>query len=169
MTFKEMIRVLSSQAAGMRILYVEDEPLIRTNTALLLESIFTEVITASNGREGLRFFEEKEFDIVITDILMPEMNGVAMIRAMKEIRPTQVFIVTSACEESSYLLELINLRVAQFLLKPIQSEQIVAVLHEAVKNIYNERKVHELILQLKQDFVHLEHYDNGRGEHAKNQ
>ncbi|MCX6074524.1 MAG: response regulator [Campylobacterales bacterium] len=154
MTFKEMIQQLSEYAKGMSVLYVEDEILIRTNTALLLESIFTNVITAPNGREGLTLFEENTFDIVITDILMPEMNGVVMIRKMKEINASQHFIVTSACEDSSSLLDLINLGVAQFLLKPIQSEQIIRILLEVVKNIYNERKVHEFTAELKQDLLH---------------
>jgi len=154
MTFKEMIQQLSEYAKEMSLLYVEDEVLIRTNTALLLESIFPKVRLEHNGRDGLRAFEIEKFDIVITDILMPEMNGVMMIREMKTIHPTQHFIVTSACEESTYLLELINLGVAQFLLKPIQSEQIVQILYEVAKNIYNERKVVELTTQLKKDLIH---------------
>lgn len=154
MNFKEMIRQLSEYAKGMSVLYVEDESLIRLNTSLLLESIFSDVTTAENGRKGLELFDKKKFDIVITDILMPEISGIAMIQKMKEINRLQHFIVTSACEESSYLLELINLGVAQFLLKPIQSEQIVQILYEVVKNIYNERKVHEFTTQLKQDLLH---------------
>lgn len=154
MTFKEMIQQVSEYAKGMSVLYVEDELLIRDNTKLLLETIFSYVEMASNGREGLERYREGVFDIVITDILMPEMNGVNMIRKMKEINASQRFIVTSACEESSYLLELINLSVAQFLLKPIQTEQIIHILYEVVKNIYNERKVLEFTTQLKQDLLH---------------
>jgi len=154
MTFKEMIQQVTECARGMSVLYVEDEPLIRDNTKLLLETIFSGVQIASNGREGLEYFQEKRFDIVITDILMPEMNGVNMIRKMKEINAYQRFIVTSACEESSYLLELINLGVAQFLLKPIQTEQIIQILHEVVKNIYNERKVAQFNAKIKNDLVH---------------
>lgn len=154
MNLKEMIQQLSEYAKGMSVLYVEDESLIRINTSMLLESIFSDVTTAENGRKGLELFEKKKFDIVITDILMPEISGIVMIQKMKEINRTQPFIVTSACEESSYLLELINLGVAQFLLKPIQSEQIVQILYEVVKNIYNERKVDEFTTQLKQDLLH---------------
>lgn len=154
MTLKEMIQQVSECAAGMNVLYVEDEPLIRDNTKLLLETIFSHVEMASNGREGVERYKEKVFDVVITDILMPEMNGVNMIRKIKEINPSQRFVVTSACEESSYLLELINLGVAQFLLKPIQTEQIIQILHDVVKNIYNERKVVEFNAKVKNDLVH---------------
>jgi PAS domain S-box-containing protein len=154
MTFKEMIQQLSVYAKEMSVLYVEDEALIRENTQMVLETIFSSVKVASSGRAGLEAFASGHFDIVITDILMPEMNGVVMIRKMKEIRPEQPFIVTSACEESHYLLELINLGVAQFLLKPIQSEQIAQVLHEVVKNIYNDRKVQEYNDYLQRELLH---------------
>jgi PAS domain S-box-containing protein len=153
-TFKEMIQQLSGYAKDMSVLYVEDEALIRENIRMLLETIFPSVRVASSGRAGLEAFASGHFDIVITDILMPEMNGVVMIRAIKELRPEQPFIVTSACEESHYLLELINLGVAQFLLKPIQSEQIVQVLHTVVKNIYNDRKVQEYNDYLQRELLH---------------
>ena len=70
---------------------------------------------------------------------MPEMNGVAMIRKIKELTPSQPFIVTSACEESNYLVDLINLGVAQFLIKPMKTDQIIKILNEVVQNIYNGR------------------------------
>lgn len=154
MTMKEMVHHLTSLAEGMSILYVEDEMLIRENTKLLLETIFPHVKTASNGVEGLQLFQSTVFDIVITDILMPEMNGVTMVKQIKELNPQQPIIITSACEESSYLLELINLGVAQFLLKPIHTENMVRIVHEVVKNIYNQRKVNEFTAQLKQDLIH---------------
>jgi len=154
MTLKERINTLIQNASGLRILYVEDEGQIRENTHLFLETIFHNVTSVPSAKEGLEEYCLSFFDIVITDILMPELNGVTMIRKMKETRPGQVFIVTSACEESSYLLELINLGVSQFLLKPIQTEQMVQVLYDVVKVIYNERKVTELTKQLQDDLIH---------------
>ncbi|MFY9142465.1 HD domain-containing phosphohydrolase [Sulfuricurvum sp.] len=154
MTFKETFHNLSSLAKGMSILYVEDEELIRENTKLLFESFFGQVETASNGYTGLELYQKKVFDIVITDILMPEMNGVIMVKKIKELNPNQSIIITSACEESGYLLELINLGVAQFLLKPIQTEQMITIINAVVTNISNQRKVDEFNLNLKQDLLH---------------
>ena len=149
-----MITLLSDRAKGLRILYVEDERLIRENTSLLLQTIFPDIETASNGLEGLNLYQNKPFDIVITDILMPELNGVTMVKKIKEINKYQSIIITSACEESNYLLELINLGVAQFLLKPIQTEQLLNIIYEVVTNIYNQKKVDEYTVQLRQDLVH---------------
>ncbi len=152
--FKSKLKQIIEYAKGMSVLYVEDEALIRENNKYLLDTIFSDVQTASNGAEGLKFYEKKVFDIVITDIIMPEMNGVMMVRKIKELNPKQPIIITSASEESTYLLELINLGVAEFLLKPIKTEQIISILNEVVTNIYNQRKVDELTLHLKQELLH---------------
>lgn len=154
MTFKDKLDQIIQYAHGMSVLYVEDETLIRENNKLLLESIFSEVQTASNGADGLKHYTKKFFDIVITDIIMPEMNGVMMVKKIKELNPKQPIIITSASEESTQLLELINLGVAQFLLKPIKTEQIIAILNEVVTNIYNQRKVDEFTANLKQELLH---------------
>ena len=92
MTFKEMVHTLASLSSGMKILYVEDERLIRENTKLLLETIFSNVKTASNGIEGLHLYQSEVFEIVITDILMPEMNGVAMVKQIKELNPSSLLL-----------------------------------------------------------------------------
>ena len=154
MTFKNKLDQIVEYAKGMSVLYVEDEALIRDNNKLFFDTIFSDVQTASNGAEGLNLYEKKVFDLVITDIIMPEMNGVSMVRKIKELNPKQPIIITSASEESAHLLELINLGVAQFLLKPIKTEQIILILSEVVTNIYNQRKVDELTVHLKQELLH---------------
>ena len=154
MILKEMLDHIASLAKEMHILYIEDEELVLKNTKLLLETIFTHVETASNGIQALELYRSKKFDIVITDIFMPEMNGVLLVKKMKELHLGQSIIITSACEESSYLLELINLGVAHFLLKPIQMERVITVITEVVTNVYNQRKVDELNSSLKQELIH---------------
>jgi len=149
-----MIDHISSLAKEMHLLYVEDEELVLKSTKLLLETIFPQVETASNGIEALKLYQNKKFDLVITDIFMPEMNGIVLVNKIKELNPGQPIIITSACEESSYLLELINLGVAQFLLKPIQLEQVINVMREVVTNIHNQQKADELNSNLKQELLH---------------
>ncbi|MCK9373598.1 MAG: response regulator [Sulfuricurvum sp.] len=154
MHVKEMLKQLTLYAEGMKVLYVEDEELIRGNTAMLFSTIFSVVDTADNGKEGLSLYGQKSYDIVITDILMPEMNGVAMIQKIKEINPSQSVIVTSACEDSIYLLELINNGVAQFILKPMKTDSMIQTLYTVVQNLFNARKVEDFTAHLKQDLIH---------------
>lgn len=154
MQVKNILKQLTIYAEGMSVLYVEDEDLIRENTAMVFSTIFPVVTTASNGREGLALYQANPYDLVITDILMPEMNGVAMIQKIKEINPLQNIIVTSACEESSYLLDLINSDVAQFILKPMKTDKMIQTLCNVSRNIYNARKVEEYTAHMKQDLIH---------------
>lgn len=154
MQVKETLKELTCYAEGMSVLYVEDEDLIRKNNAMLFSTIFSAVETAGNGKEGLELYNKNSYDLVITDILMPEMNGVVMIEKIREINPSQHIIVTSACEESSYLLKLINSEISQFILKPMQTESMIKTLCNVSRNIYNARKVEEFTTNLKQDLVH---------------
>ena len=154
MKLKETIGRLSTIAKEMSALYIEDEEFILENTKVFLKMIFTDIETASSGLEGLKLYQSRNFDIVITDIFMPEMNGIAVVKKIKELNPHQSVIITSACDESAYLLELINLGIAQFILKPIQTEKIISIIDEVVTNIYNQRKVNELASNLRQELVH---------------
>jgi PAS domain S-box-containing protein len=143
MTFKEKITTLTKYGHNMKILYVEDEPQIRENIEMLLSSIFPFVQTAVNGKEGLALYEKDSFDLVISDILMPEMNGIKMLEKIKSLNPNQSVIVTSACEESNYLLELIDLDIGHFVLKPMKADQMISVLYSVVNTIFNAKKVAE--------------------------
>lgn len=141
MQLSEIIQTLKKQTVGMKILYVEDDENIRQQTAQLFDAIFPFVVSAENGIEGLKRFKEESFDIVISDIVMPKMNGVKMSKEIKKLNPSQYIIILSAYNESDYLLDLINLGVSHFMLKPLQNKQLLPVLLELVSNIYNAKKV----------------------------
>lgn len=135
MILKETLVLLSEFGRNIRILYVEDDHLVRENTSGLLLAIFPYVKMACNGVEGINLYQNEPFDLVITDILMPEMNGISMIKSMKKINPDQIIIVTSACEESNYLVDLTNLGVTQFALKPMNTHQMIQILYDTCESI----------------------------------
>lgn len=124
---------LKEAAHGISVLYVEDDQELRQNTARLLGSFFTVVNTAENGIEGLEKTRESSYDLIITDINMPGMNGVKMVREIKKENPRQIIIVISAHDEARYLLELINLGVEHFVLKPLDLNLFLTVIGKAVK------------------------------------
>jgi len=78
---------------SLRILVVEDEPLVRELLGVYLKEEQHEYVTAVNGRDGLEKFREGEFDIVLTDRAMPEMNGDALAAEIKRIKPSQPIIL----------------------------------------------------------------------------
>ncbi len=124
---------LKEAAQGIRVLYVEDDLELRQNTARLLNSFFAVVHTAKNGFEGLEMFSNSSYDFIITDINMPVMNGVKMVQEIKKKNPQQIIIVISAHDEARYLLELINLGVEHFVLKPLDLSLFLTVIEKAVK------------------------------------
>jgi len=83
----------------VKILLVEDESSIRTLLRIFLESLGCVVIEAKNGREGLKRYQELPVDAVISDIYMPEMNGLELIKAIHHDDPMAVIISMSADPE----------------------------------------------------------------------
>ncbi len=126
---------LLEYSKSLKLLYVEDDNDIRESTTLIFENFFTEVKSAVNGLEGLKKFKEDKFDIVVTDIRMPHLDGISMIKEIKNINEEQIMIVTSAYDESSYLMELIDLGVDGFILKPIKLDKFLKTFYKICKNI----------------------------------
>lgn len=125
--FLQRILALSREAT---VLYVEDEAEIRQEMTEILTSLFPEVVTASNGRDGLELLRSREFLLVITDINMPVMSGIEMIAEVRTFRPHQSILVTSAYSDANNLIPLLNLGVGSFLLKPLNWEQLLPTLYK---------------------------------------
>lgn len=102
------------------VLYVEDEDDIRDQLMLYLKRRCLKVYTAANGKQGLEAFHEHQPDIVITDILMPVMDGLKMSEYIKETRPNIPIIVITAFEEPRYFHRAIELGVHQYVNKPVK-------------------------------------------------
>jgi signal transduction histidine kinase len=137
------VKELKTYSVGLKILYVEDDDNLRVKTTQLLNHLFENVTTAENGQIGLDKYKEDNYDIVITDINMPVMNGIEMIDNIKKLNELQTIIVTSAHDESEYLLKLIKLGIENFILKPIELDAMLTVIYKISKRIYTDKKVKE--------------------------
>jgi len=124
---------IKENAQGLSLLYVEDDHELRLNTARLLGSFFEDITTANNGIEALNKYREQAYDLILTDINMPQMNGVKLAQQIKMDNPQQVIMVISAHDEASYMLELINIGVDYFVLKPLDLKQFLLVLDKAIR------------------------------------
>lgn len=137
------VKHLKEIARDISILYVEDDRELKENTVRLLSNFFSRIDTAENGLEGLGKYQDFNYDLVITDINMPLMNGVKMAREIKAINRKQLILVISAHDEATYLLELINLGVDSFVLKPVDVELLLDMLDKSVKLIKYARREEE--------------------------
>ena len=112
------------------VLYVEDEKAVREQTQLILKDFVKEIYLASNGEEGLNIALQKEVDIIITDILMPKMNGIEMLKKLKfEYQKNIPSIITTAFTETEYLLDAISLKVDGFIMKPINVKDLISQIY----------------------------------------
>ncbi|MFM8331402.1 MAG: diguanylate cyclase domain-containing protein [Candidatus Methylumidiphilus sp.] len=109
---------------ALRVLYVEDDLEIRSQLEHFLARRVGALFCAGDGGEGLDVFRRCQPDIVITDLQMPVMNGLEMIEAIKELAPHTPVIITTAFNETHYLLKAIDLGVDAYVVKPINSAHL---------------------------------------------
>ena len=128
-------------AQGLRVLYVEDNKEARESTLGLLENIFDNITTAVNGEDGLEKFEKGSFDLILTDINMPKMNGMEMIDKIRETDKDVPILILSAYNESGYFIETIRQGVEGYLLKPIDLDQFLDMIKKAVEKIYLKKEL----------------------------
>ncbi len=136
---------LKNQCHGLSVLYVEDDDDIRSYTVNLLENFFTRIEVAENGAIGWEKFQSHSFDFVITDIRMPEMDGIELSQLIKKKNFNFPILVISAHDEAQYLTELINIGVANFLAKPLDIQQFLSILHRLVSRIQLEKEKEALV------------------------
>lgn len=145
--------LLEKYSKDISVLFVEDDEDIRKETSELLEDIFKRNITiAVDGQDGftkyMKYYEEnnKHFDLVITDICMPKIDGVKLTKLIKKENIEQKLIVLSAHNESEYLMELVNVGISQFILKPIEFNSFIDIIYKISKEIYhiNSEEIEEL-------------------------
>ena len=76
-----------AHVAGARILLVEDDPRVRTATIDALEDLDYDPVACGSGAEAVELFRNREFDLVVSDVIMPEMSGPELIRHLKKTSP----------------------------------------------------------------------------------
>lgn len=103
------------------VLYVEDEALLRTAIARFLKRRCKDVFDAENGKIGLELYKQYHFDVVITDLEMPVMNGFDMVRKILEIKEYQPIIITTGYSDDEHVID----DACENLIKPIDEEKLL--------------------------------------------
>lgn len=115
------------------LMIVEDEDNLRKMLTNALNPYFKELINAKNGDEGLKKFKKFKPDIVITDILMPIVDGLDMAKSIKEISKSTPIIVLSAFSEKEKLLKAIDIGIDKYLVKPVDIDELLSIIN-AIKD-----------------------------------
>ena len=138
------------------VMLVDDEEAVRQAIASKLEweKIGFEVIaTAENGEEALELAEKLRPDVVMTDIKMPFMDGLTLCHKLKERQRDTRIVIFSGFDEFEYAREAIKLEVEEYILKPIDSEELENVFLRIKKNLdaeIDEKRNHEKLYEYYQ-------------------
>lgn len=110
--------------ATLSLLYVEDADFTREALAYYLKRRFKHVDVAGNGQKGLDLFRESHYDVVLTDVMMPVMDGLEMARQIKALKPEVPIIVISAYSDPESRKLAAEAGADEFLAKPFYPEKV---------------------------------------------
>ena len=132
---KEKYELILSNSS---ILLAEDEENVRTSFKKVLLLYVKEVYEAKDGEEAYELYQKYAPDIIFTDIKMPILNGLELIKKIRKTDKTTPIIVTSAYANQSFLLESIKLSLVEYLIKPIQESDLLRVLKNSAESIMED-------------------------------
>lgn len=122
----------------LKMLLVDDEPLMRQGFKVFFDwkkYFISQVFDAENSIEAIHMAETEKPDIVITDIRMPEIDGLELIASLKNILPKAIFIVISGYDDFDYAKQSISLGVFHYLVKPVHSAELHEVMSKCIDKI----------------------------------
>ena len=157
----EISKDLHYRLESLHVLYVEDSATMRHATQKLLAPYFDNIDSATDGVHGLELYRnfrkqhEKNYDIVISDLEMPNMDGKELARAILSIDPSQEIIIISASNDLTILIDLINLGVRKFLSKPILAQQLHTTISEVATNLRLKKLKEEELADISQHNILL--------------
>lgn len=128
---------------NLKILYIDDEPLIREDAVEYLSFYCDNVYEACDGKDGLEKYNELKPDVIITDIKMPKLNGLDMIKEIRKNDKTTKIIVATAFLETTYLVEAIELGLVKYLVKPIM-DNILSVLEKCTEDVVKKQSIFKI-------------------------
>ncbi|MGP2656502.1 response regulator [Malaciobacter sp. WC5094] len=136
----------------LKILYVEDDTLVRNELQELLSDFFQKVFVAKDGQEGLEiYFDYKnEIDVVLTDINMPSLNGIDMLKRIREDSKKIPVFITTAYSDNDLLAKAIKLKVYEYLVKPIDVRYLLNQMNELANILYQESLIHKQNKELEE-------------------
>ena len=111
----------------MKILVVDDEKLIRQGIKTMLERTGKEkyeVDLSSDGEEAIQQINKKNYDIIITDIKMPEINGIELMQYLDENKMKSHVIILSGYDDFNYAAQAMRYGAKEYLLKPVKREEL---------------------------------------------
>jgi PAS domain S-box-containing protein len=126
-----------------KILYIEDDSLQRIALARHLRAKGYSVTSAASGQTGLRFIKNKSFNVILCDLNMPEMSGLDVLEKIRLKNPEIPFIILSSRGTASQAIKAIKKGMDHFVLKPIEINQIVITIEQAIEKAKIQKQLRD--------------------------
>lgn len=126
------VQDIIKHTASLKLLYVEDDQFTRESALPILEDFFDEITVATNGLDGFEKFKNSHIDLIITDINIPQLSGLEMIKKIRKIDESIPVIIISAYMEPKYFIKSIQLNVKGYLLKPIEMDRLLDIFRDII-------------------------------------
>lgn len=133
-----------------RVLFVEDEEEIKEQVSEVLEMLFKEVLIANDGIKGYEIYEDELPDIIISDIIMPKMDGIKLTKKIRQTDYETPIILLTACTGADMLVDAANLSVDGYVVKPIDLNILISTLSNAMRRVKKE----EGLIQLNENIFY---------------
>ena len=113
-----------SKTRALKILLVEDDGFLLRTISDYLSTRGMEVQTASNGREAINYLSASPFDLILTDIIMPEMDGIELLKHVRKRMPDLPVIIITSSDDINYSIEALRSNANDYILKPVSMEEL---------------------------------------------
>src|SRR5579875_2896079 len=137
---------------GLKVLVIDDEPFHAETVAESLERVGYECVLATSGSAGARRIEQDEFDVIVTDLKMADLDGLAILRKAREEMPEAEVIMITGHGDVKTAVEAIKQGAANYLTKPVDLAELRAIVAKASERLWLARKNRDLQRQLDEKF-----------------
>jgi DNA-binding NtrC family response regulator len=117
-----------------KILVIDDESIVRTSCNRALSPEGYEVKLSQNGADALKMLEEESFDLVLTDLKMPDIDGIEVLKMIKERWPQTEVIVVTGYQTVDTAVKSIKLGAFDYIEKPFTPDSLIAAVNNAIAN-----------------------------------
>ena len=114
----------------LKLLFVEDDENTREVMSIFLEEYFTHIEVAVDGLDALKKYENNNFDVIISDINMPNMSGLELFRKIREKDKNIILILTTAYNDENFIKESEEIGINEYFSKPIDVDKLIITLQK---------------------------------------
>jgi YesN/AraC family two-component response regulator len=135
---------------NLSILYVEDDTTVRESLSSTLKLLSKKIYTADDGLQALEILKDNEIDLVITDIKMPNLDGLELSKKIQDLDLNIPILITTAHDEIDYLHKAIELNIDAFITKPLNITSLIQSITKLAKVISTKKELEKKKHQLEQ-------------------